>query len=88
LKPNAVPARTPAESPCSRPEREGKAMTIPIGLPLVGGADPWVLLAPVTVLSVAAGWALAKIDKRLGLRDTTTVATARPTAEELVPQAA
>jgi hypothetical protein len=61
-------------------------MAIPTGLPLVGGADLWVLLAPVTVLSVAAGWVLSVIDKRL--RVTATVGSLRSDLEDLVPQAA
>ena len=84
-RPNAVPART-AESPCSRHEGRGRAMAIPTGLPLVGGADPWVVLGPVTVLSVAGGWLLAQIDRRL--RITTTVETPRSKAEEVLRPAA
>jgi hypothetical protein len=61
-------------------------MAIPTGLPLVGGADPWVVLGPVTVLSVAAGWLLAVIEKRLHV--TTTVETHRPEAEAVLRRAA
>jgi hypothetical protein len=61
-------------------------MAIPSGLPLVGGADPWVVLGPVTLLSVAAGWLLAQVDKRLHL--TVRVDALRPGAEEILRQAA
>jgi hypothetical protein len=40
-------------------------MSVPIGIPLVGGASPWVVFGPVAALSVAAGWVVAEIDRRL-----------------------
>jgi hypothetical protein len=57
-------------------------MTIPSGIPLVGGASPWVVLGPVTALSVAAGVVMAEIDRRLSVRATVS-ALARPVEKVL-----
>ena len=61
-------------------------MTLPVALPLVGGASPWALFGPMTALSVAAGWLVAEIDRRLPVR--AAIDTIIRPAERTLPKAA
>jgi hypothetical protein len=62
-------------------------MAIPVAIPLVGGASPWVLLGPVAALSVAAGWVMAQLDRGVPTRAIQVPAASQP-EKELAPQAA
>jgi hypothetical protein len=47
-----------------------KTRASPSGIPLAGGASPWVVLGPVAALSVMVGAVLAEIDRRMVSRTT------------------
>jgi len=61
-------------------------MPIPMSLPLVGGANPWIVLGPLTALGAAAGWLMSEVDRRLQARGTVRTVT-RP-EEKVLPDAA
>ncbi len=61
-------------------------MTLPVALPLVGGANPWAVFGPVTALSAAAGWLVAEIDRHLPVKAAIDTIT-RP-VERVLPKAA
>jgi hypothetical protein len=61
-------------------------MSIPMSLPLVGGANPWIVLGPLTALGAAAGWLVSEIDRRTQARG--TVRTLTPPVDKVLPKAA
>jgi len=61
-------------------------MSTPMSIPLVGGANPWIVLGPLTALGAAAGWLVSEVDRRLQVRGTIRTLT-RPEVKVL-PKAA
>jgi hypothetical protein len=61
-------------------------MSIPMNLPLVGGANPWIVLGPLTALAATAGWLVSEVDRRLQVRGKVRTLT-RP-EEKVLPKAA
>ena len=63
-------------------------MSVPLSIPLSGGASPWIVFGPTLMLAVTGGWLMAKLDLRLEAKG-----DARPVAEPVsepapVPKAA
>lgn len=62
-------------------------MSIPVNIPLSGGASPWVLFGPMLTFAVSGGWAMAKLERRLMAKKAEVQPIVRP-AEKAAPKAA
>ena len=52
-------------------------MSVPLSIPLSGGASPWIVFGPTLMLAVTGGWLMAKLELRVGTKG----ADVRPIAE-------
>jgi hypothetical protein len=62
-------------------------MSVPVNIPLSGGASPWLVFGPMLPFAVTGGWAMARLDRRLVFKKAEVRAIARP-AEKTAPKAA